>query len=92
MLITFVGCCFPTCFHFPRAKFLRGAADEAPNEEPGDVIVVIEEKKHDTFERSGSDIVMEKVSDEETGMCQVVNHTPSLNMLTEVSLFISLPT
>jgi len=36
-----------------------GEADEAPGLEPGDVVFVVVEKKHDTFKRNGSDLVME---------------------------------
>ncbi len=39
---------------------MRGAADEAPGEEPGDVIVVLQQLDHPTFERSGNDIIIEK--------------------------------
>jgi len=36
-----------------------GEADEAPGMEPGDIIFVISEKKHDTFKRQGIDLWME---------------------------------
>lgn len=36
-----------------------GEADEAPDCEPGDIIIVLAEKKHDLFKRSGNDLYME---------------------------------
>jgi len=38
----------------------RGESDQAPNTEPGDVVFVIAQKKHDVFERKGNDLFMEK--------------------------------
>jgi DnaJ family protein A protein 2 len=37
-----------------------GEADEAPGAEPGDIIFVVVEKKHDIFTRKGMDLYMEK--------------------------------
>lgn len=37
----------------------RGEADQAPGVEPGDVIIVIEEKPHDRFKRKGDDLFYE---------------------------------
>jgi len=36
-----------------------GEADEAPGSEPGDIIFILVEKKHDTFRRNGNDLYME---------------------------------
>jgi len=36
-----------------------GEADEAPGLEPGDIIFVVSEKKHDLFKRNGNDLYME---------------------------------
>jgi DnaJ family protein A protein 2 len=36
----------------------RGEGDQQPNVEPGDVIIVIQLKPHEKFERSGSDLYM----------------------------------
>jgi len=36
-----------------------GEADEAPGFEPGDIVFVVTEKKHDLFKRNGNDLVME---------------------------------
>ncbi|KAF7796522.1 hypothetical protein EIP86_007701 [Pleurotus ostreatoroseus] len=37
----------------------RGESDQAPGVEPGDVIIVVEEKPHDRFERKGNDLETE---------------------------------
>jgi len=36
-----------------------GESDEAPGQEPGDIIFVLIEKKHEVFERNGNDLYME---------------------------------
>lgn len=36
-----------------------GEADESPGMEPGDIIFVLVEKKHDVFKRNGNDLIME---------------------------------
>jgi DnaJ family protein A protein 2 len=38
----------------------HGEGDEIPDAEPGDLIIVLEEKKHKTFKRKGADLFMEK--------------------------------
>lgn len=35
----------------------RGESDQAPGAEPGDVVIVIEERPHDRFKRKGNDLV-----------------------------------
>jgi len=35
----------------------NGESDQAPDTIPGDVVIVIEEKKHDRFQRKGNDLV-----------------------------------
>ena len=35
----------------------RGEGDQQPGVEPGDVIIVIQEKEHDTFTRRGNDLI-----------------------------------
>jgi DnaJ family protein A protein 2 len=37
----------------------RGESDQAPNTEPGDVVIVIEEKPHDRFKRNETDLTTE---------------------------------
>lgn len=36
-----------------------GESDEAPGVEPGDIIFVLTEKKHEVFKRNGNDLIME---------------------------------
>lgn len=38
----------------------RGEGDQEPNIEPGDVILVLQQKDHDTFTREGSDLYVSK--------------------------------
>jgi len=38
--------------------YFRGQGDEEPGIEPGDVIIILVEKKHDTFERKENDLYM----------------------------------
>ena len=35
---------------------LAGEADQSPDQEPGDIVFVLEEKEHDVFHRAGSDL------------------------------------
>jgi len=37
----------------------RGESDQSPNGEPGDVVIVIEEKTHDRFRRQENDLITE---------------------------------
>jgi DnaJ family protein A protein 2 len=39
---------------------IHGEGDEVPDAEAGDVIVILEEKKHKLFKRKGADLFMEK--------------------------------
>lgn len=36
-----------------------GEGDQEPGLEPGDVVIVLDEKDHETFKRAGSDLFME---------------------------------
>ena len=36
----------------------RGDGDQEPNKEPGDVIIQLEEKSHDIYQRHGKDMAM----------------------------------
>lgn len=38
-----------------------GEADEAPGVLPGDVVFIIDQQEHETFQRKGADLIMEKV-------------------------------
>mmetsp|Transcript_9012 Transcript_9012/g.25707 ORF Transcript_9012/g.25707 Transcript_9012/m.25707 type:complete len:418 (+) Transcript_9012:110-1363(+) len=37
-----------------------GEADEAPGVLPGDVVIIVDQQSHDTFQRKGADLIMEK--------------------------------
>jgi DnaJ family protein A protein 2 len=45
--------------HMQKITF-AGEADEAPGVLPGDVVFVVEQAPHETFQRKGADLVMEK--------------------------------
>ena len=36
-----------------------GEGDQEPGLEPGDIIIVLDEKEHDTFRRHGNDLIMQ---------------------------------
>lgn len=36
----------------------RGEGDQEPGLEPGDIIIVLDEKEHGTFKHSGTDLIM----------------------------------
>jgi DnaJ family protein A protein 2 len=38
----------------------RGESDQAPGTEPGDIVIVLVQKEHDTFQRKGHDLYMNK--------------------------------
>lgn len=38
--------------------FFRGEGDQQPDTQPGDVIIVLQQKPHDVFQRNGDDLVM----------------------------------
>lgn len=45
-------------------KYVKhGEGDEVPDVEPGDVIIVVQERKHKVFHRKGADLFMEKEID-----------------------------
>ena len=43
--------------HEQQLRF-RGESDQAPNTEPGDVIIVLQQEPHALFQRSGDNLVM----------------------------------
>lgn len=54
-----------------------GESDEAPGMQPGDLVVIIEEKEHEVFKRKKADLIMtKKISLKEalTGYRFVINH------------------
>lgn len=46
-----------------------GEADQAPGVEPGDLIFVVVQKKHDLFTRSGNDLIIEKTLTLHEALC-----------------------
>lgn len=48
----------PGMVHGQKIVF-SGEADEAPGMEPGDIIFVVSQKKHDLYKRQGNDLIME---------------------------------
>lgn len=57
--------------------YFRGKANEAPNTVPGDIILVINEQKHDTFKRKGADLVTTltiSMSEALCGLTRTVTH------------------
>lgn len=54
---------------------LQGEADQLPDQEPGDIIFVLKEEQHETFERAGADLHAElriSLSEALTGFNRVV--------------------
>lgn len=47
----------------------RGEGDQQPNVEPGDVVIVLQLKPHETFERHGSDLYMAKTISLTEALC-----------------------
>lgn len=55
----------------------EGKGDVMPGALPGDVVLVLEEKEHDTFQRRGSDLIMKKeitLYEALAGVHMVINH------------------
>jgi len=55
----------------------HGEADQAPGQEPGDIIFVVQEKPHSVFQRKGSNLIMEKTLNLNEALCGfefVVDH------------------
>jgi DnaJ homolog subfamily A member 2 len=57
--------------HGQKIKF-SGEADEIPGTLPGDVIIVIQEKEHETFRRKGADLVMAMELELQEALCGFV--------------------
>lgn len=59
-----------------KIKF-SGEADEVPGTSPGDVVIVIQEKEHETFKRKGADLVYEmpiSLSEALCGFTRTIKH------------------
>lgn len=64
-----------------------GEADEIPGTVPGDVIIVVQEKEHDTFTRKNADLVMQTelpLADALCGFTRVVTHLDNRSLKIEV--------
>lgn len=62
--------------HGQKIKF-SGEADEVPGTLPGDVIIVIQEKEHETFKRKGADLVVTfdlQLSEALCGFVKTITH------------------
>ena len=56
---------------------MSGEADHLPDMEPGDIVIVVMQKAHETFERKGADLVHEKkitLLEALTGFSFVIKH------------------
>ena len=59
-----------------KIKF-SGEADEVPGTLPGDVVIVVQEKEHETFKRKGADLLMNidiQLSEALCGFVKVITH------------------
>jgi len=56
-----------------------GESDQAPGIEPGDIVVVLVQKKHDIFQRAGHDLQMEKTITLSEALCGVTFHVQHLD-------------
>jgi len=59
-----------------KIKF-SGEADEVPGTIPGDVVIVVQEKEHETFKRKGADLLMNidiQLSEALCGFVKTINH------------------
>lgn len=62
----------------------NGASDEQPNAEPGDVVFILQEKKHATFKRKHADLLLQKDITLMEALCGyefVVNHLDGRQIL-----------
>jgi DnaJ family protein A protein 2 len=62
--------------HGQKIRF-SGEADEIPGTIPGDVIIVVQEKEHETFKRKGADLVIEmeiQLSEALCGFVRTITH------------------
>ena len=53
---------FSTCAGMKDGQQIRfsGEGDQEPGSEPGDIVIVLDEKEHPQFRRRGTDLIMQK--------------------------------
>lgn len=62
----------------------RGEGDQLPNVEPGDVIIVLQEKPHATFKREGADLYLKKsitLTEALCGFTMIITHLDERNLV-----------
>lgn len=62
----------------------RGEGDQMPGEEPGDVIIVLQEKPHELFKRKGNNLYLKHtitLTEALCGFTMVVPHLDGRNLL-----------
>lgn len=67
-----------------RRIVFRGEGDQKPGYEPGDVIIILHQKPHETFERHGTDLYMKKTITLTEALCGfsfVVRHLDKRDLL-----------
>jgi len=61
-----------------------GEGDQAPEIDPGDVVIVLDEKEHDIFKRQGSDLCMKMTIELADALCGFTKHITTLDNRTLV--------
>lgn len=64
--------------------FFRGEGDQQPDTQPGDVIIVLQQKPHELFKRTGDDLLMEREITLTEALCGfefVVKHLDGRDLL-----------
>lgn len=72
--------------HGQKIRF-SGEADEIPGTLPGDVIIVVQEKEHETFKRKGADLMVEMeltLAESLTGFVRTITHLDNRVLKIEV--------
>lgn len=72
--------------HGQKIRF-SGEADEIPGTLPGDVIIVVQEKEHETFKRKGADLLVEmelSLSEALCGFTRTITHLDNRVLKVEV--------
>ena len=56
-----------------------GEGDQEPGMEPGDIIIVLDEKEHSVFKRSGIDLIMQQNINITEALCGFKKTVPTLD-------------